>query len=392
MEFRVFVHHVIAILIILLLITGCARIQTPPKIIFEDGTHLVRLDLNRSIGEPNDPDRYTHPTEIVAIQLHTILDSLNVQEHRALLQRTFSGPANQIKVFSEHDITALEPRIREAFLRATPREHVTFAVINPTGNTREVTAGEMFVKENTLHLILNCFQVIPTDDSLSALCGPVRRQGYDLSFAAKEHFIGFGNEFFGNGTKEIIVDYASIHSSAAPLAATVLDDAASAMEETLPMTTDIEEPDPTLSAAMDSITSSLDTMATPEIEPQPVAHKDASQDATDHVADSERQYILMLERKIEALTQLIRHQRQTFKRQPSPQEFHPLRVLFLTTPPMRGEDVIALQRALGIPPDRTDGIFGRETDQAVRTFQRQRGIAVDGKVEPTTLHAIGTLP
>jgi len=55
---------------------------------------------------------------------------------------------------------------------------------------------------------------------------------------------------------------------------------------------------------------------------------------------------------------------------------------------MRGEDVAALQRALGFLPDHIDGIFGKQTDRAVRTFQEEAGMTVDGKVGPDTLNAI----
>ena len=55
----------------------------------------------------------------------------------------------------------------------------------------------------------------------------------------------------------------------------------------------------------------------------------------------------------------------------------------------RGEEVAALQRALvslGYDVGRTgaDGIFGRRTLAAVKAFQRENGIAVDGVVGPIT--------
>ena len=57
------------------------------------------------------------------------------------------------------------------------------------------------------------------------------------------------------------------------------------------------------------------------------------------------------------------------------------RVLYLKRPYMRGDDVATLQarlNALGFDAGREDGIFGRETDQAVRDFQREYGVAEDG--------------
>ena len=53
----------------------------------------------------------------------------------------------------------------------------------------------------------------------------------------------------------------------------------------------------------------------------------------------------------------------------------------------KGPAVAAAQRALGIP---ADGVFGRQTRGAVRTFQRAHGLLVDGVIGPVTGGALGT--
>jgi chitosanase len=65
------------------------------------------------------------------------------------------------------------------------------------------------------------------------------------------------------------------------------------------------------------------------------------------------------------------------------------RVLYLTKPVMKGEDVKRLQTALGFPESDVDGKFGNDTDKAVRAFQRNRGLKVDGKVGPATWSELG---
>jgi N-acetylmuramoyl-L-alanine amidase len=67
------------------------------------------------------------------------------------------------------------------------------------------------------------------------------------------------------------------------------------------------------------------------------------------------------------------------------------RLLYLTSPMLRGEDVAALQTSLislGIDVGKVDGIFGPVTEHAVKDFQRQTGITIDGIFGPATLREL----
>lgn len=63
----------------------------------------------------------------------------------------------------------------------------------------------------------------------------------------------------------------------------------------------------------------------------------------------------------------------------------PGRNMGLSSPFMRGDDIKFVQRALGIADD---GIFGPQSDKAVRAFQSSHGLAVDGLVGPATWGAL----
>jgi N-acetylmuramoyl-L-alanine amidase len=70
------------------------------------------------------------------------------------------------------------------------------------------------------------------------------------------------------------------------------------------------------------------------------------------------------------------------------------RALYLRHPLIRGDDVRALQRrlnALGFDAGREDGILGRETDHAIREFQRNVGHDIDGIVGPQAIQALSRL-
>ena len=52
----------------------------------------------------------------------------------------------------------------------------------------------------------------------------------------------------------------------------------------------------------------------------------------------------------------------------------------------RGGGVKALQRALGVP---ADGVFGPQTEQALRRYQSRHGLTVDGVAGPQTRRSLG---
>ena len=70
------------------------------------------------------------------------------------------------------------------------------------------------------------------------------------------------------------------------------------------------------------------------------------------------------------------------------------RVLYLRHPHMRGDDVLALQKrlnALGFDVGASDGIFGVNTEAAVRLFQREYAVHEDGIFGPHTHTALAGL-
>lgn len=69
----------------------------------------------------------------------------------------------------------------------------------------------------------------------------------------------------------------------------------------------------------------------------------------------------------------------------------PPRLLRRRKPPMRGDDIRALQKALSKTGKsiRVDGVFGAKTESAVTRFQKKAGLTADGIVGPATRAALG---
>lgn len=70
------------------------------------------------------------------------------------------------------------------------------------------------------------------------------------------------------------------------------------------------------------------------------------------------------------------------------------RLLYHRVPMLRGDDVAELQRRLGgmgFDAGRVDGILGPRTETALREFQRNTGLIVDGVCGPATLQAFARL-
>ncbi len=207
----------VSLILVLILVTGCAGVQPAPRIIVKDTHTIVRLDIDTRIKGPDDPDSYTHPAEIKVGQLQTIFDAIQIQPQRPALQRKLSEHTSQKQVFTSNETATLAPIVKDAFSQASPQERIVFALTKPAETGINATVGEMYVKDQQLHFILNCYHRLSDSDTLISQCqSDVAPQGFELSFTQQEFFLGFGKTrlLFGNSNKELVIDFGKIPSGA----------------------------------------------------------------------------------------------------------------------------------------------------------------------------------
>lgn len=139
-------------LAIMALTLGCASGPVISKILFEDESRLVRLDVTYRTGG----QEHSHP---VSLHLDALAASLEVMTVKGrvnpLSGRLGTMPSSLTQAFSDTQVHFFAPLLAQAFERASPLEEMVFYVIEPRGSgIQEISSGSFFVQGDELHLIL----------------------------------------------------------------------------------------------------------------------------------------------------------------------------------------------------------------------------------------------
>jgi len=121
-----------------------------PKIIYQSGLNVVRLEAD-SNKAPNN-----HPINLSATEIGTLLRSVRAWEQRNVIHRLFSGDADKVRAFRNEEIQLLAPALSKALAQAAPNERVYFHLSHATDQGDEETStGWVAVREPLLVLALN---------------------------------------------------------------------------------------------------------------------------------------------------------------------------------------------------------------------------------------------
>jgi hypothetical protein len=137
-------------------LVGCAVPHVPSRIVYEDPTNFVRVELDPYVLPDKPETRHTHPAAVGPELMTDILRGITVRERKTFVQVWFAGEASKEPAFRDEEIAFLGLQLSVGLSKATPDERVTFYLSYPqTSIKREVTSGGLYVTGDELHFTLS---------------------------------------------------------------------------------------------------------------------------------------------------------------------------------------------------------------------------------------------
>lgn len=132
-------------------LSGCARLPYTVQTVHEDRRTVVALQ--REVKQAG----YSHPVQISAGDLASVLGSFSFREKQKLPLRWYAEEAPPKRLFRQDELEALAPFLAEALRKAGPEERVHFTVLAPGMNPaleRDTLDGWIAVRGPYFHLTL----------------------------------------------------------------------------------------------------------------------------------------------------------------------------------------------------------------------------------------------
>ncbi|MCW5799435.1 MAG: hypothetical protein KIT40_13095 [Nitrospira sp.] len=134
--------------------TGCARLPYTTKTVHED--ERVVVNVQREV----EPRAYTHPIQLSAADLASILRGFSIREQQRLPLRWFAEEVPPKPLFREDEAQAVAPYLADALQHVSGNERAHFEVRSPGNNprySRNVIAGWVAVRDPYLYLKVEYF-------------------------------------------------------------------------------------------------------------------------------------------------------------------------------------------------------------------------------------------
>ncbi len=203
-------------------LSGCGWFGTASRTVFQDDTLRVFLEADPTVTSGRSVSN-DHPVSLETTQISLLLKGVEVERPPGLLKSLVFGPTREA-AFSKDEIMALAPQLKEAFVRATPKERVSFALMrSSSAQGSELTAGAVWVRGRGFHFVLNRYRS-PTDKKWAGIPGPYDsafargkltppegRPDFTVLFSLDSYVIkqepGLATEMFASPETELVIDY-----------------------------------------------------------------------------------------------------------------------------------------------------------------------------------------
>ncbi len=140
---------VLAVVIGGLIATGCARLPYQTTVLYQGQRAAVVLQQEVA------PARYSHPAQLRADELTSILRGFSIREQQRLPLRWFAEERPPDRLFHEDELLVVTPLLAEGLQKAGPEERVHFSLFAPGQNrseSRTVTSGWVAVRGSYFYL------------------------------------------------------------------------------------------------------------------------------------------------------------------------------------------------------------------------------------------------
>ncbi|MDP1946124.1 MAG: hypothetical protein Q8L77_01365 [Nitrospirota bacterium] len=132
-----------------LIATGCARLPYQTTTLYQGQRAAVALQ------QEVEPARYSHPAQLRADEMASILRGFSIRPQQRLPLRWFAEERPPARLFHEDELLVIAPLLAEGLQKAGPEERVQFSLFAPGQNrseSRTVTSGWVAVCGPYLYL------------------------------------------------------------------------------------------------------------------------------------------------------------------------------------------------------------------------------------------------
>ncbi|MCC2644135.1 MAG: hypothetical protein K0S45_4548, partial [Nitrospira sp.] len=134
------------------------------RVIYDRQDIQIGLQPDPSAQRSSPPALNAHPAQFTSQEMLVLLGAIRVSGWSGTIVGLFGAP-RAIPLFDDGDLRAVAMPIADAFRQAGPTERVFFNLPNPASAYGDATAGALFMRGSSLHLVVTDHKAFARADS-----------------------------------------------------------------------------------------------------------------------------------------------------------------------------------------------------------------------------------